>query len=307
VATDRERGVPHYGVDVAVGPWREITENRIAYVVGQLHDGIEWLETVTGREYDDELLIRAVENECRSTSMWAEVCALNKAIPAPLDEKTMYSLYVLGTLMKSNRIVADFYEDLRDEVAGRVERGIAAVANERCRVMSDTQPPWAFLRVFRYLEKFGCVSIGSLYTFGLIGMWEVQEDGSWGPRRTPVEEGLEITNRDEALRTLVEWNVGKPEWQHFYSPAYKSEMMIRIAREWSLDGVMLHYNRGCEGLSLGIAENRLALIEAGFPVMTFEGNMGDEREFDEARTLARIDSFMETLGMEILEPREASA
>ena len=47
---------------------------------------------------------------------------------------------------------------------------------------------------------------------------------------------------------------------------------------------------------MGIAENRLGLLEAGFPVMTFEGNMGDEREFDLARTKARVDTFMETLG-----------
>jgi benzoyl-CoA reductase subunit B len=60
---------------------------------------------------------------------------------------------------------------------------------------------------------------------------------------------------------------------------------------------MLHYNRGCEGLSLGIAENRLAIQKAGFPVMVFEGNMGDEREFDEVKTQARIDAFMETLGV----------
>jgi benzoyl-CoA reductase subunit B len=75
-------------------------------------------------------------------------------------------------------------------------------------------------------------------------------------------------------------------------------MMIRIAKEWKLDGVLLHYNRGCEGLSLGIAENRLALKEAGFPVMSFEGNMGDEREFDEAQTRTRIDAFMESLDFE---------
>jgi benzoyl-CoA reductase subunit B len=74
-------------------------------------------------------------------------------------------------------------------------------------------------------------------------------------------------------------------------------MMIAIARQANLDGVMLHYNRGCEGLSLGIFENPLALQKAGFPVIRFEGNMGDEREFDEARTLRRIDSFMETLGI----------
>jgi benzoyl-CoA reductase subunit B len=74
-------------------------------------------------------------------------------------------------------------------------------------------------------------------------------------------------------------------------------MMIRIAKEWKLNGVMLHYNRGCEGLTVGIAENRLALLDAGFPVMAFEGNNADEREFDEARTKAKINAFMETLGV----------
>jgi benzoyl-CoA reductase subunit B len=48
---------------------------------------------------------------------------------------------------------------------------------------------------------------------------------------------------------------------------------------------------------VGIAENRLGLIEAGYPVMAFEGNMGDEREFDEARVKDRFDAFMETLGI----------
>ena len=175
--------------------------------------------------------------------------------------------------------------------------GIAAVENEQARVMTDTQPPWGFLRVFRYMaEKYGCVSIGSLYTFALIGNW-IWEDGKFMPRPTPQSLGVEIKDREQALRVLTEWELSKPEWQHFYHPKYKSDMMIQIAKDWKLDGVMLHYNRGCEGLSLGIAENRLAILEAGFPVMTFEGNMGDEREFDEARTMARIDSFMESLSV----------
>lgn len=298
VANELEGGkVPVYFIDVAVGPDGEVNKNRVDYIVGQMSDGIEWLEKVTKRKYDDQRLIEAVYNECRATSTWAEICVYNKTVPAPLDEKTMYSLYVLGTLMKHHKIVADFYEELRDEVKDRVKRGIAAISNEQCRVMSDTQPPWAFLKVFRYLEKFGCISIGSLYTFGLIGLWEIKPDGTWGPKTTPQQKGIKIKTREQALRVLTEWNLAKPEWQHFYSPQLKSDMMIRIAREWKLNGVMLHYNRGCEGLSLGIAENRLAIQKAGFPVMTFEGNMGDEREFDETRTMSRIDTFMETLGL----------
>jgi len=296
VASDLEGGIPMFSIDVSVGPYEERTEHKINYIVGQMHDGINWLEKVTGRDYDDELLIQAVKNEFRSCHHWSAICELNKAIPAPLDEKSMYSLYVLGTLRKSAQWTADFYEkELYPEVKDRVARGIAAVGNEQCRIMTDTQPPWAFLRIFRYLEQYGCVSIGSLYTFGLIGLWEEKEDGTWGPKSIP---DIEITNRDEALRALADWNLSKPEWQHFYHPKLKSDMMIRIAKEWKLDGVFLHFNRGCEGLSLGIAENRLAIQKAGIPTMPFEGNMGDEREFDLERTMKRVDAFMESLGIE---------
>ena len=209
----------------------------------------------------------------------------------------MYSLYVFGTLSKAKKEFADFMEEIRDEMKDRIDRGIAALPTERCRLISDTQPPWAFLSVFRYLERFGAVSVGSLYTFSLIGIWEEKPDGTWGPRTTPQQAGIKIDTRDQALRILADWNLSKPEWQHFYDPVLKTKMMKRIYDEWDLDGVMLHLNRGCEGLSCGIMENHWGLTDMGVPVMSFEGNMGDSREFDEARTMDRIDSFMERLGL----------
>ncbi len=307
VVCDLEPGIPMFCIDVGCAPamradgdqfqYIPIPKHAVDYVVGQCLDGIDWLEEVTGRSYQDELLRKAIWNHMRSTSKWAKICELQKNIPAPLDEKTMYSLYVFGTLGKASQLGADFYDEILEEVTDRVERGIAACASEHTRVMSDTQPPWGFLEVFRYLEQYGCVSIGSLYTFGLIGQWELKPDGTWGAKTVPPSIDAIPTDRGGMLARYVEWEFNKPDWQHFYHPALKSAMMLKVAREWQLDGIMLHYNRGCEGLSLGIAENRLALQAAGFPVMTFEGNMGDEREFDEARTVARIDAFMETLGV----------
>jgi benzoyl-CoA reductase subunit B len=209
----------------------------------------------------------------------------------------MYSLYVLATLSKSSQWCADFYDELYEEVKDRVARGIAAVPNEKCRMMSDTQPPWSFLKIFRYLETYGAVSIGSLYTFALEGIWEDKPDGSWGGRSLPWEKGIEMNTRDQVLRLYADWNLSKPQWQHFFDPRLKTEMMLRIIKEWEVDGVMLHLNRGCEGLSLGIMENRGGIAKAGVPIMTFEGNMGDEREFDEGRVQARVDAFMEQLGL----------
>lgn len=292
--------IPLFVVDVGAGacpPFEpEMYPHRVRYVADQLLDGIAWMQRVTGRNYDDALFLEAVWNDIRSTHTWARICLLNRAVPAPLDEKTLYSLYVLGTLQQSSGAFADFYEELYDEVEDRVARGVAALAGERARVMTDTQPPWGFLNLYRYLEAWGAVSIGSLYTFGLEGMWLYDEQqGDLGPRPMPAAKPA---SREEGCRMLAEWHLGKPEYQHFYHPDYKTRMMDAIARHWKCDGIILHYNRGCEGLSMGIAENRLGLLERGHKVMTYEGNMGDEREFDEQAVINRMDIFLESLGLE---------
>jgi len=292
------KGVPMYCVDVSVGYALEsMEEYKVNYIVQQLSDGIDWLEKASGRKYDDKLLCEAVWNEIKTSRLWAEICTLNQAAPAPIDEKSMYSLYVIGTLMKHKPECVAFYEGLREEVKDRVRRGIAAVPSERFRVITDTQPPWAFLKIFREMEKYGAVSLGSLYTFGLIGMWEYRPDGTWAPKPLPPKKPK---TREEALWTLVEWTLNKPEWAHFYQPELKTKMMTNIVKQWNVDAVLLHYNRGCEGLSLHIAENRLGLLEAGIPVFPFEGNMGDEREFDFTGTMARLVAFFESMGLKKL-------
>ncbi len=297
-AAELEGGVPIYVVDVGVGAYPpfepEIYPHRIKYVADQLLDGIEWLKKITKREFDDERFINAAWNDMRSTSRWAEICLLNRAKPAPLDEKTIYSFYVFGALQKSNPDFADFYDELYDEVKDRVDRGIAAVPNESKRIMSDTQPPWGSLNVYRHMEEWGVVSIGSLYSFGLEGMWIYdKKNHDMVPRPLPDHKPA---TREECCTMLADWHLSKPEYQHFYSPEYKTLMMDAIAKHWNVDGIVLHYNRGCEGLSVGIAENCLGLIQRGNKVMTYEGNMGDENEFDEAATRKHLDIFMENMG-----------
>ncbi|MCK4614615.1 MAG: benzoyl-CoA reductase, bzd-type, subunit O [Thermoplasmata archaeon] len=298
--------VPLCVIDVGAGPYTpfapKVYEHRIKYVADQLMDSIDWMEEVTGREYNDELFFEAAWNDIRSTHTWAKICMLNRAVPAPLDEKSIYSLYVFGTLQKSNAKFADFYEnDLLPEVRDRVDRGIAAVPNEQARVMTDTQPPWGFLSIYRYLESWGVVSVGSLYTFGLEGMWLFdKEKKDFVPR--PMPENRPET-REECCRMLADWHLCKPEYQHYYSPEYKTQMMDAIAKNWKLNAIILHYNRGCEGLSVGIAENRLGLLKRGHKVLTYEGNMGDEREFDKEATQKRFDIFLESMGLTKQEER----
>ncbi|MBI2329681.1 MAG: 2-hydroxyacyl-CoA dehydratase [Chloroflexi bacterium] len=76
---------------------------------------------------------------------------------------------------------------------------------------------------------------------------------------------------------------------------------MRMARLWHCDGAIIHFNRGCEGWAIGEPQIRLALQENNIPVLSYEGNVADTREFDEARTRARIDAFFESQGLEKLE------
>jgi benzoyl-CoA reductase subunit B len=295
------RNIPYFCFDVGAGPYDKIGDRQIRYVVDQLHDGIAFLEKVTGRKIDDEKLARNVENTYRSNCFWAKTCMLNQAVPAPLDEKTMFSLYVLGVLGKSYPTIADFYEkDLYPETQERVANQIAAVADERCRIMGDSQPPWGFLRIYRYLEKYGVVSAANLYTFALTGWWKVDENGTLTPYPTLQEAGITIRDRNHALWLLAEGELkGKLMWASFYDASYKVNLTRWIAQQWKCDAAIIHLNRGCEGTAQHQMEMKNGLAKAGMPVMTFEGNMADEREFDEARAQRMIDLFVtETLGLE---------
>jgi benzoyl-CoA reductase subunit B len=292
--------IPCYAIDIGLGHYSPDSAYKVRYLVDQMHDGIEWLENVTGRKLDDGMLIEAVLNEYRNASLWGEICTLNKNIPAPLDEKTMYTLQGLNTFIREKQSLFDFYKELRDEVEERVAKGIAAVPVEKCRLITTNQPPWGLLKLFRYIEQYGAVSIGSLYTFGLTVPWETAEDGTLTPMKSPDEIGLHIENREKALEVLAELNMKIPTFYLFHDLEMNNRMNVKFVRDWHVDGVLMHLNRGCEAGCMGILETRREMIEAGIPVMPYEGSAGDERELDEARILNRVDIFLESLGLKKL-------
>lgn len=290
------KAAPMYIIDMRAGacpPFHEMNSHKIDYIADQFLDGIDWIEKTTGRPFDEERFLEAVWTELRTVSLWPKIAELNQAVPAPLEEKTMYALYVLATLDKAWKTIPDFYEELYDEVKDRVDRGIAAVENETIRIMTHAQPPWGFLGMFRTMEKMGAVSIGSLYTFGLEGVWRYDAKRKMiFPRELPDERPK---NREEACRLLADWLLSRPNYQTFYHPTFQTAMMSAVARQWKAGGIILHLNRGCEGVSIGVMENRLGLMKEGFKVMTYEGNMADEREFDLHSTMARLEIFLQVL------------
>jgi benzoyl-CoA reductase subunit B len=151
------------------------------------------------------------------------------------------------------------------------------------------------------LEKYGAAVVASYYSIFLGGNLGLKEDGSWGRAKTPEERGWSLKTREDAVRALAHWYIERPIFESFFMPQTKAALHLKIYREWKGNGVIIHLNRGCEGMCMGSAEVRLILLESGIPVVAYEGNMGDRRELNEAQVLDRIDSFMESLGLKKLE------
>ena len=296
------KNIPMYLYDLPkVYPYND--ESLITYLTTQVLDSIEWMEKITKRKFDDELLIQGVHNECRSYNLWTKIMILNQNVPAPLDEKTIFSLVVPNLMRPFTKEVGDFYQRVLEEVEERVDRGIAAAANERFRVLTDAIPPWPYLSLWRYIEReYGAVSVGSPYVICLIGSWKFDDEGNLVPVPTPEEMGMKMTNREEAVRALM-WYRTHFSTETLYSTAAGRELhevTKAIARQWKIDGAILHLNRGCTMQALGGVEARRALMEIGIPAMNYEGNDADPRDLNLALTKRQIDMFLESLGVKKL-------
>lgn len=292
--------VPVKVIEFPVGPPDDGRHQaRVDYLLSQLQEAIPWMEKVTGRKYDDERLIQALQNFFTTESLWGEIMLLNRNIPAPIDIKTLYAFQIPSTLFPHERACVDFHKELLDEMKYRVKEGIAAVPVERARLMHDNQPPWYFLDLFRFMEQFGAVVVISHYVLFLGGTVRESPGGGFERQPTPMEMGVKMTNRDEALRALVEWSLRRLTWRIGISNLAdeKRELEVKLAKEWKIDAAIMHLNRGCEMIASNEKEVRLALMEAGFPVVTYEGNMADKREFDEGQTMRRITAFMESMNL----------
>lgn len=289
---------PTYAIDVIGGANAQDDDDVLEYQKRQIREAIDFVQEASGRRFDDRKFVRAVRNELTTMALWAKICALQKNRPAPLEERRMFSLYVPSIARRSTDRAARLYRELHDEVEGLAEEGATVSGPQEFRFISDSPPPWAHLDIYRYFrEAYGAVSLGSLYTWGLTSTWRGYEGGDgwdWEPMASPMERGVEVDDRETAIEEMIKANLRKPSWHVFGSDlGVRKEITRRMVEQFDVDFVLIHLNRGCEGW----AQNQMGVVrhlkEHGIPVLKYEGNQADTRDFDPSELREKIDAFME--------------
>jgi benzoyl-CoA reductase subunit B len=160
-----------------------------------------------------------------------------------------------------------------------------------------TPPPWSFLKIFRYLETFGVVFVGT-YVY-LINSGEVNfltDEGKVIPAVVPEQRPgwPEIRTREDLCRTVARWRAEHPFQSHL--DIRKKEYVI-IFRHWKGDAYLLLLNRGCVPMTTSMYDFQRDLQGHGIAVSMFEGNFADCRDIDETGVLDRLEAFLEGQGI----------
>jgi benzoyl-CoA reductase subunit B len=267
-----------------------------AYVAAELQEAILWIEKQTGKKFSDERFIEAVENEWQCMAFWARTCELNKAVPAPLDFRQMWSLRLPAITSRHKKETVEFYKILYAETQDRVKRNISANGLETRRLFHMFMPPFYALHLLKEPARYGALFIGGDGAFSSMGAWEITSDARWKACETPMERGVAFRNREEAVYSLVDLYLN-------HLPASRCGIetdpreLVNMVRDWHGDGVAVMIDHGCTTLSAGQEDQVMNLKKDGIPVVSYEGSNADFRYLDEATVIRQLDVFLENLGL----------
>jgi benzoyl-CoA reductase/2-hydroxyglutaryl-CoA dehydratase subunit BcrC/BadD/HgdB len=241
--------------------------------VAQLHELVTFLEEKTGRPFDLARFQERIELSRRAAQAWSDTLQLCRSVPSPLN---MFEAFVaMGPIVavRGTAETAQFYEDVRAEVADRVANGVAAVPGERFRIYWDNIPLWYRIReTAEQLAAHGACVVAATYP------------DSWSFQYLDAERPFETLA--EALNLVtVNWGVKQ-----------RSAKMKQSIQRYGCDGLIMHSARTCKAYFIGQYDIREAMErECGVPGIVIDADHTDPRAFSEAQVAARIDAFMEGL------------
>jgi len=275
--------MPHPGVKESLLPGAY--ERNIKFIREELKGFVTFLEELLGKKMHWDRLEELIRDTAEMNYWWYKVNELRKAVPGPMHSRDFWSSMPASLYMAADpRETAKLYEDMYQEVKGRIESGEGALENgERYRLAFIELPPWHSLGFFDRLAERG---------------WNfVIESWAYHPPKP-----IDLSHLKDPLEKLAaygyQWLTGfyedaayAGEWWGYFAYPY-----LEYIRDYKCDGVVLHPLLSCR-----TATNHLALVadrlmqQLKVPSLVIEGDIVDLKLFDPASALNKAETFEETM------------
>jgi benzoyl-CoA reductase/2-hydroxyglutaryl-CoA dehydratase subunit BcrC/BadD/HgdB len=247
--------------------------HHLAYVKAQLEELVAVAERISGRRADPEALVEVTRKAKEGADLWGECLAHGRQRPAPWTAIDGFFHMAPIVSLRGSEACNAYYRLLRDELADRVRRGIGGVRDERHRLLWDNLPIWFATRELSTLFaergfNFVCTSYTNAWAEAGSGIDPTDPIGSSAVAYTHVLLNQDLPNRLAVLR--------------------------RLARDYHVDGAVLHSDRSCKPYSIGQVDLRARLAaELGVRVLLLEADHSDPRAYAAEPGENRLAAFME--------------
>jgi benzoyl-CoA reductase/2-hydroxyglutaryl-CoA dehydratase subunit BcrC/BadD/HgdB len=274
--------VPHFSIDVphVVSNMNQRQYNYFKnYVTEQLYELLDFIQEVTGHEYNEENAHKVIQNSWDLSMVWQDIYNLRKTVPCPISTRdTFGGLFPLFT-MPGLKEPVKLYKKMYREAKERVDNGVGALEQENYRLMFEGIPFWYQLKYFGMLERFGAIIVYEPYTYAF--------SKYMNPK---VTKEMVFNHPIEAMAELM------LSFWYIYDLETRIKKFEETVREWKVDGVLLHNNLSCRPNSCGLYDLKRHLMDDyDIPCLIIDADMNDPRKFNEVQITNQIESFIEIL------------
>ncbi|MEW5724762.1 MAG: 2-hydroxyacyl-CoA dehydratase [Thermodesulfobacteriota bacterium] len=245
------------------------------YVVAQIGEYIEFLESACGRKMDRERMDEVGRLSMEGSRLWQAVLDTTRHRPAPMSCFDAFFHLALIVTLRGKKVVVDYYRTLLEELNERIALGVSAVPEERFRLLWDNLPVWYKTRWLseKFAEKGACL-VADTYTSAWCGTF-------------PLIDPDDFLGSMAEVYTRIYLNIGVDQMV---------EIVLGMIDKYDVDGLVMHSNRSCKPYSFGQYDLSRAVREKrSLPTLIIEADMVDGRYFSESQISTRLDAFMEMI------------
>ena len=265
-AMARTLDVPLFLINIPYQEGERTLRSSVSYLRAQMEAVAAELEALTDLRWDPEHFAQVCRQANRNVQLWQEILDTALARPAPLG-----SLEVLDYMpwMVTGRCSRETERQLRDLLAKLREQPSSQENAPRFRIFWEGTPCWPELdQILPMLEQRHIQVVADTISPSLCF-------------RYSDLDGLARAYCGTINGVSLEDGV---------------RMRVELCRRYSVDGVLIHYNRSCRPWcgSLQEVERRLRR-ELNVPVAAFDGDQGDPSAFSLAQFETRLDTLFDLM------------
>ncbi|BAK43959.1 2-hydroxyacyl-CoA dehydratase subunit D [Eggerthella sp. YY7918] len=262
--------IPVIMIDVPFNDKYDVDQKRVDYMKGQFDDCIKQLEEITGKKWNEQRFHEVCDISCKVGEAWLEATQYMGYKPSPLNGFELFNHMAVATMARGKQESLDGFLQLIEEYKQNVATGTSTFREEETsRVMFEGIACWPFLRATLSPLKHNGANVTACV---------------YGP-----SFAFMYGNTDEMMKAYA----GVP---NAINLERATELRKKLCLEGKVDGGLVHINRSCKMWS-GIAPEmgRRISEDIHIPIVTFDGDQSDPRNFSEAQYNTRVEGLLEVM------------